>query len=322
MGRSDFNKRGKGRASEADIRLQEELVEKHFHNLDLDKVETENNAVKFDSKKVYNNIVNLIDEQEKPVRKSVYGWLAAAAMLGGLFVLSYYYRYAILDYVAPVKTIELVAAPGNMINITLGDGTKIWLNGGTKLKYPEIFRGDKREVSLEGEAFFDVKHDADMPFTVRTGALTTHVLGTSFNVKAYADDNETKVDVFSGKVGVMPSAGNAAIFNTIYLQPTEEVLYNKRTRAIVKTTGVDISSLAGWRDGELIFKKSPIGEVVSVLRRKFNVNIKADQNLSACSITANFTNVPLKDIMKVIARLVKGKATLESGDYHLKGKGC
>ncbi|RYY33490.1 MAG: DUF4974 domain-containing protein, partial [Sphingobacteriaceae bacterium] len=224
------------------------------------------------------------------------------------------------NYISPIHTLEVTAVNGNITNVVLGDGTKISLNGGSKLKYPDTFRGNLREVSIEGEAFFDVAHDADKPFIVHTGDISTHVLGTSFNIKAYADEQLLKVDVVSGKVGIVPS-GNVE-FKTVFLTPAEGIVYNKDKRTISKSSNVDVDVLTKWKEGKLVFKKSPLPEVIKTLHRKFNYSIKADDNLSGCFISADFTNVPLKDIMAVIAKLVKGKATLTDNGYHLKGKGC
>ncbi len=317
-----FNKPNEpGRVS--DGRLQEKLVEKYFQNLDFDDVQTGPYDADFDSKKVYNNILNAIDaEIEAPKRRSYMGWWAAASIIAVVTSLSYYLRYDILNYVSPVHTMQVTAERGSVTSIVLGDGTKVWLNGGTCISYPETFRGEKREVTITGEAFFDVVHNADQPFIVHTGNITTHVLGTSFNIKAYGDDPLLHIDVVSGKVGVVPAEGSALSFSTIYLKPAQGIIFNKKDNSIAKNDGVDIANLSGWRAGKLIFKNTALPEVIKTLNREFEVTIRADANLTNCNISADFTNVPIKDIMAVIARLVKGKATLSGTIYHLHGKGC
>ncbi|MCC8409302.1 FecR domain-containing protein [Mucilaginibacter sp. UR6-1] len=306
-----------------DGRLQEKLVEKYFQNLDFDDVQTGPHDAEFDSKGVYANILNAIDAvPETPKRRSYTGWMVAASVLIAFISLTYYFRYNILNYVSPVHTMQVAAARGSVTSIVLGDGTKVWLNGGSRISYPETFRGEKREVTITGEAFFDVMHKTDQPFIVHTGNITTHVLGTSFNIKAYDDDQLLHVDVVSGKVGVVPAEGSALSFNTIYLTPAQGITYNKTDNSISKTAGIDISALSDWKAGKLIFKNAALPEVIKTLNREFEVSIRADANLTACNISADFTNVPIKDIMAVIARLVKGKATLNGTVYHLKGKGC
>ncbi|RYZ94255.1 MAG: hypothetical protein EOP47_28175, partial [Sphingobacteriaceae bacterium] len=217
---------GNNQPAEDNALLREKLVEKHFRDLDLDQAHTGVHDAEFDSKKVYNNILNIIDEEVVPVNRSYTRWLVAASLITVL-VMVWVGRYTILNYLSPVQTLEVAAANGSVSSIVLTDGTKIWLNGGSKLKYPNTFRGDRREVSVEGEAFFDVTHDADKPFIVRSGEISTQVLGTSFNVKAYADEHLLKVNVVSGKVGVLPSGNSGIDFKTIFLTPDQGVVYNK-----------------------------------------------------------------------------------------------
>ncbi|RYZ95824.1 MAG: hypothetical protein EOP47_25055 [Sphingobacteriaceae bacterium] len=212
-----FRTKKDGPAAGAHERLHEKLVEKYFQDLDIDAVHPGVHDAQFDGKKVYNNITNIIDNEVEPAKRSYNKWLVAASLIGMFITASWFYRYTILNYISPVHTLEVAAVNGNVTHITLGDGTKIWLNGGSKLKYPETFRGKLREITIEGEAFFDVAHDADHPFIVHTGDITTQVLGTSFNIKAYPDEQLLKVDVVSGKVGIVPSATAAVEFKTVFL---------------------------------------------------------------------------------------------------------
>ncbi|MEO3406443.1 FecR domain-containing protein [Mucilaginibacter sp. CAU 1740] len=308
-----------------DVDLQRELVNKYFDELDLNSVEnTAGDGVEFDAYKVYHGIHTTLDSLEAKSKGSAKKWMVAASLIAGLSIsvtAAYYYRYALLDRVSPIVNKQLVAANGQMVNITLTDGTKVWLNGGSKLTYPESFRGEKREVTLEGEAFIDVAHDATKAFIVHTGNVHTQVLGTSFNVKAYPEDSFIKVDVKSGKVGVITPAGTAKS-TTTFLTPAEEVVFNKKGNSVIKKTDVDIISLSSWKDGGLTFKNTPLLEVLNAVNHRFNVNISAEINLTRCSITANFTNVSLDNIVKILSKIVKGKAVQKGSNYLLKGKGC
>jgi hypothetical protein len=178
-----FNFRRK-QVSAKDQSLQEEIVNRYFDDLDLGKLpEANDHGVEFNSDKVYGRITAQIDGGKiKTFKKQ---WLVAASLLAGLCLSAYIYRNNILDYVSPITTRQIAAANGKIVNITLADGTKIWLNGGSKLTYPDKFRGDRREITLTGEAFLDVAHDDHQSFIIHTGAVRTQVLGTSFNIKAY-----------------------------------------------------------------------------------------------------------------------------------------
>jgi len=311
-----------------DRHLQEELVNKYFDELDLSNVQNEaGDEVEFNADKVYSRIINSIDQPDH--NQSLSGSRAikvAAAMLilclvSTALILSYLNRYALLDRFDPIANKQLVAANGQTVNFTLADGTKIWLNAGSKLTYPETFRGEKREIRLEGEAFLDVAHDPTKAFIVRTGQVSTHVLGTSFNIKAYANERFIKVDVLNGKVGVVTPAGRAKSITT-FLTPADEVVFNKDGLSVIKNKQVDVNALSSWKDGELVFKNMALTEVLNTINRHFNVTVKADVNLVRCSITANFTNVSLENIMKIVSKLVKGKAVQKGTVYQLKGRGC
>jgi ferric-dicitrate binding protein FerR (iron transport regulator) len=308
-----------------DRHLQEELVNKYFDELDLSNVRNEaGDEVEFDADSVYSKINAALDGAEKKNPGKSKKWMVAASLLAGLCIsvtAAYYYRYALLDRLDPIASKQLVAANGQTVNFTLADGTKIWLNAGSKLTYPETFRGEKREIKLEGEAFLDVAHDPTKAFIVHTGQVSTQVLGTSFNIKAYANERFIKVDVLSGKVGVVTPAGKAKS-TTTFLTPAEEVVFNKEGLSVTKNKQVDVNALSSWKDGELVFKNMALPEVLNTINRHFNVTVQADVNLVRCSITANFTNVSLENIMKIMSKLVKGKAVQKGTVYQLKGRGC
>ncbi|MBD1387366.1 FecR domain-containing protein [Mucilaginibacter rigui] len=302
-----------------DRALQEKLVHHYFDDLQLNQQPEAGENAGFDSKEVYNRIINNIDAM--PVKRVGAGkkWMVAASLfaVASLSVLGFYNRIRILDIVSPIAQKQFSTVNGQVASLTLADGTKIWLNGGSKLSYPEAFRGDKREITLTGEAFLDVAHNATKAFIVHTGNIRTQVLGTSFNVKAYPEDSFVKVDVVTGKVGVVSSAAP-----TVFLTPAQGVTIVKKNHSAIIAKSIDVAALSGWKDGDFIVKNMPLPEVLNAVKHRFNVLIKADANLTKCSISANFTNVSLQNIMKIIAKLVKGKVTPDGTDYQLKGKGC
>nr|WP_067054311.1 FecR family protein [Mucilaginibacter sp. L294] len=302
-----------------DRALQEKLVHHYFDDLQLNQQPAAGEDAGFDSKEVYNRIITHIDAM--PVKRAGAGkkWMVAASLfaVASVATLGFYNRARIQDIVSPIAQKQFSTVNGQIASLTLADGTKVWLNGGSKLSYPEAFRGDKREITLTGEAFLEVAHDATKAFIVHTGSIRTQVLGTSFNVKAYAEDGFVKVDVVTGKVGVV-----AALAPTVFLTPAQEVTVDKKSHSAVTVKGIDVAALSGWKDGDFIVKNMPLPEVLNAVKHRFNVLIKADANLTKCSISANFTNVSLQNIMRIIAKLVKGKVSADGQDYQLKGKGC
>ncbi|QXV64679.1 FecR domain-containing protein [Mucilaginibacter sp. 21P] len=301
-----------------DRALQENLVQKYFDELDLTK---QTDATGFDNDAVYNRITQQIDAMPAEKSNNKKKWIAAASVIAVLATAGVLYqkKNQVMDVVSPIAQKQLVTAGSQVANLTLSDGTKVWLNGGSKLSYPETFRGDKREVTITGEAFLEVTHNDKMPFIVHSGKVRTQVLGTSFNIKAYPNENFVKVDVATGKVGVMAPAQK-----TVFLTPQQEAVLDNKNGKVTTAANVDVNALTGWRDGSFIVKNMPLAEVLNVIQRRFGVLIKADNNLSQCSITANFTNVSLQNVMKIISKLVKGRAIqgADGSSYQLKGKGC
>jgi transmembrane sensor len=301
-----------------DRALQEKLVQNYFDDLQLGEQPEAGADTGFDSREVYNRITTHIDAM--PVKRAGAGkkWMVAASLfaVASLSVWGYHNRLQILDVVSPIAQKQFTTVNGQVASLTLADGTRVWLNGGSKLSYPEAFRGDKREITLTGEAFLDVAHDASKSFIVHTGNIRTQVLGTSFNVKAYPEDAFVKVDVVTGKVGVVSSAP------TVFLTPAEEVTVDKKNHSAITVKGIDVATLSGWKDGDFIVKNMALSEVLNAIKHRYNVSIRADANLTKCSISANFTNVSLQNVMRIIAKLVKGKITPEGESYRLMGKGC
>lgn len=154
--------------------------------------------------------------------------------------------------------------------IELADGTRIWLNSGSQLIYPAVFNSRKREVFLSGEAFFVVHSDSLRPFHVTTPDMDFQVLGTSFNVSCYDDDNTVQAVLVTGKI---LARENKRVFSNSYeLKPSERISFNKEDKSIVRDH-VDVSLYASWVDGYLILEMESIGELLKKLERYYNRKI-------------------------------------------------
>ena len=302
-----------------DRALQEKLVQNYFEDLQLNKQPAAGRDVGFEKDLLFSRITTQIDALPGKRAGNRAKWMFAASLLAvaSLSTLLFYKHTQILDIVSPVSQKQLATVNGQVASLTLADGTKIWLNGGSKLSYPETFRGDKREITLTGEAFLEVAHDAARSFIVHTGNIKTQVLGTSFSIKAYPEDAFVKVDVATGKVGVLAARSPA-----VFLTPNQEAVVSKKNHTAITKQGINVAMLTGWKDGDFIVKNMQLTDVLEAIKHRFNVDIKADNNLTKCSISANFTNVSLQNIMKIISKLVKGKATASGEGYLLRGKGC
>ncbi|WBL24345.1 FecR family protein [Zunongwangia sp. HGR-M22] len=161
---------------------------------------------------------------------------------------------------------------GKNTEIQLADGSKVWLNAGSKLIYPNKFDGDHREVYLEGEAIFDVSHSDKKPFLVKTKACVVEVLGTLFDVKSYKEDDVVETTLARGKVRV--SYLEEGIFGNKKIQEdlspgNKAIFYKGKTGFDLETA--DVSATMSWRDGYIVFKSEPLDEILDKLSRYYNV---------------------------------------------------
>jgi transmembrane sensor len=185
--------------------------------------------------------------------------------------------------------------------VTLLDGTKITLNADSKLKYPVRFGEVTREVSLEGEAYFEITRDANKPFVVHTGNVSTIDLGTKFNVSAFPDEETIIVSLEEGKVEVSTSKSGTREGDVI-LSPTQQLIYNKE-KETNKIEQFDFQKAIGWKDNILIFDNEPLSRVLVLLERYFGVKFEiADQSLANRTIKANFRNESFWTVVKVIEK--------------------
>ena len=168
------------------------------------------------------------------------------------------------------KTTEVVynkleVPRGGECMIKLDDGTKVWVNAETKLKYPVAFVGDRREVVLEGEAFFDVAKN-EKPFIVKTSFGDVRVLGTAFGISAYASESESYTTLVRGKVSVEREG-----IKPVVILPGEQVVTSKDGKMIKQQ--VDVEEFVGWKDGIYVFKEKSLGEIMKTLERWYNISV-------------------------------------------------
>ncbi|GHB54429.1 FecR family protein [Persicitalea jodogahamensis] len=169
----------------------------------------------------------------------------------------------------------LVVPYGKRSTLTLHDGTKVWLNSGSKLVYPARFSDRQREVYLDGEAYFAVRHDASKPFYVQTKALEIEVLGTEFDVSAYSDDAESYAVLARGSIEL--TANKDALFGKIKkkLVPGTRALYNP-SAAEVQVASVRVEEYTAWKDGYLILSRVPLNEILKKLARYYRVELAVE----------------------------------------------
>lgn len=180
-------------------------------------------------------------------------------------------KYASKKRAADSITYNTIIVPkGEIYNVTLADGTTVTINSDSKLTFPTTFVGDKREVKLEGEAFFRVKRDVNHPFLVVAGELTTNVLGTEFNVTVYPEMGRQSVTLVSGLVAVDVSSKHSEV-----LKPGSMLSYELKSGQC-EIRDVEVDDVTAWMNGELVFIHENIEDIVRKLSRRFNVSMICD----------------------------------------------
>lgn len=189
---------------------------------------------------------------------------------------------------------------GKTFNLQLADGTQIKLNAGTSIKYPINFSQQKyREVTITGEAFLDVAKDSLQAFIVDLGEVNVKVLGTKFNVENYENNPISEVVLAEGSVGLYTNEEELAKKPMMLLSPGYKADYDKTNKNISKQK-VNIQSYIAWKDGELVYKNMPFGQILKKLERHFDVRISCEnKTLSEELFNANFGKNPsLNKVLK------------------------
>lgn len=208
--------------------------------------------------------------------------LAGGVAVSILLCLASWFVY---DYRRPVA-MQTVSAGAAISVITLPDRTKVTLNRYSSLTYPDRFKTDRREVLLQGEAYFEVEKDARHPFIVKADPVEVEVLGTHFNVEAYPGDAEVRTTLLEGSVAVSVPAGNSRIM----LSPGESAVYNRTDKTLQEEKAEENKAATDWRDGHFHFDYLPLQEIVRVLSNAFQVKIRiTDETLRNFRIRAHFT---------------------------------
>ncbi|MEG1543304.1 MAG: DUF4974 domain-containing protein [Tannerellaceae bacterium] len=227
----------------------------------------------------------------------------AAILFIPLFLLSIYLLSSHTE--EKERMLEVRSNPGVVSKFNLPDGTRVWLNAGSTLRYPSEFQRDFRTVELNGQGYFEVTKHADQPFIVKTNEVySVEVLGTSFGVLAYEDEDLIETTLVEGSVKLNLLAVNGKRISQI-LKPNEKAEFKKGTNQLEITT-VDTDYDTAWKRGEIIFRNHPMSQVLKILSRHYHVTFEVkDQEVMKSILTAKFKDEQLPQVMEYI-RLASG----------------
>lgn len=255
----------------------------------------------------------VVDEQEQPVRKKrLPVWMAAACLL-----LVAFGAIGILWFKKDNPEIAIVQKFTERAEhkfLLLNDSTQVWLNASSTINYPEHFDEKKREVYLNGEAYFDVKHADKVPFVIHTGEVTTVVLGTAFNVKAYQGQQHITVTVKRGKVKVMKAD---KVVST--LVRGQEVRIDKKDMHQADRLA-DNNHAGSWQYGYLAYEDENLGDILSDMERVYNTEIIVmNGQLKNTLVTTSFNrDIGAKKALEILCRLTDAKLEIKNNQYLIK----
>lgn len=239
-------------------------------------------------------------EKKKPATRYLWMSMKIAAVVAVLaFIIYREYRYYRLEHSTDMQAVTVPA--GQRANLILADGTTVWLNSNSTLKYPANgFHSKNRKVTLEGEGYFEVTHDEKHPFIVETEKYDIRVLGTTFNVSAYSNSDMFETSLIEGKVTVYQPDTQ----NEIVLKPNEKV--EVRDGKLYKEAFTSDNDFL-WRMGIYSFKNEPLETVFKKLEQYYEVRIiNNNKEIASCQCTGKFRQKEgIEHVMKVLQKYVK-----------------
>jgi transmembrane sensor len=194
---------------------------------------------------------------------------------------------------------------GGQYQIHLPDGTKVWLNAASSMTYPVKFTGKKRVVEVKGEAYFEVAHNADMPFVVKTNKQEIEVLGTHFNVMAYADEAEVQTTLLEGSVQIKTP------HNYLLLKPGQQAAV--ADQSAVLNLNADIESAVAWKTGKIQFTDMDIQHIMRTLARWYDFEVDYQTKEFNNTFGGSFSRT--KNLSSIL------KSLESTGDFHFKIEG-
>jgi len=257
-------------------------------------------------------------KQQKHIQISLFGSLLKyAAVFILAFVLGSTSLYLInqrerIALSAQYNTIEVPY--GQRSQITLYDGTRVWLNSGTKLKYPVVFNPDTREVNIEGEAYFNVAKDEKHPFVVSCGKLKVEVLGTHFDVCAYPNENEFSTTLEEGSVKVYNNENG----KFTKMKPGEQVVLDRKTD-LFKLSRVDTDLYTSWKENLLKFDDATFEEVIKKMERWYDVRITVAPGINTKErFTMTIKTESLREMLLLVSKTTKMNYEIKESSVLIK----
>ncbi|MDR1505072.1 MAG: DUF4974 domain-containing protein [Prevotella sp.] len=245
-----------------------------------------------------------------PVPKKRFLWKKSLRITASILIplfcigLGYYYSKNMIHY--NNKMIVQVEI-GQKAKIQLPDGTHVWLNSASSIAYDNTYNKNERAVYLQGEAYFEVNEDKTCPFIVKSNGISVEALGTSFNVKAYPDDNSITATLLKGSIRVS-SPSQSEI-----LSPDEKLIFSKSNGKFIRSILLDAEKSTSWVNGQLAFEQERLEDIAKMLERMYNVRVHfASNELKNLRFSGTVKNNNLENVLQLIAFVSPIRYSLEN----------
>ena len=275
------------------------------------------------SKEIYKTYSPDLEQARRRIRNGIGGtvklntwnWVGRAA---AILLVAAGCVWAITEYSGKADThhisMEEITTESDTDSVVLSDGSTVWLNKATTLRFPREFNGSERRVILTGEAFFEVAHNAEKPFIVEAKGTVTRVLGTSFNIETTEAD--VLVAVRTGKV-LFSEHDNTKNFT---LLEKNEMAAFSYSNSLIKKSTVDGSRVPSWRSRLLFFKNTPLSQVVEKLSAHYETSIHLDPAIpDNLSLTSSFDDQSVEEVLEVVCATLNLRLESTTEGYRLVG---
>lgn len=259
----------------------------------------------FDISSAEKTIKETIRKRKKKIFILTIQRYAAILLLPTLLLAAFYiYKADTLNRdLSQMNTIqEINTQPCTRNHFFLPDSTEVWLNSSSTISFPSVFNGSTRLVELNGEAYFKVYKNKKKPFIVKNGEFKVMAVGTAFNFCAYTGDNKYSVALEEGAIKVCEGSLNKdrKVNKMTFAKPGEQVTFFNYEKKMIKSLA-NIQNIVAWKEGQLIFDKTPLSDVILSLERWFNADIKLeDKTIANYRYTATFTNESLIQVLDLL----------------------
>jgi ferric-dicitrate binding protein FerR (iron transport regulator) len=256
-----------------------------------------NQAKNLSTDKALELVMNRLSPKKEKHSLLYYWQRVAAVLLIPVLIGSFIWIRSLSGYYSSNITYNEVTAPfGTRTAIKLADGSQVWLNSGSSLRYPDKFLKKQRTVFLSGEAFFEVQSDKSHPFVVQTSSIAIKATGTKFNVSSYKNEASVQVALVEGKVSVMENKTELAI-----LKPSQHLNFDTLSQSITVSDETNMDKYVAWKEGKFVFRNEPLSFVVKRIGQYYNVDIEIiGKELQDYRYRATFEEETIDEILKLL----------------------